>query len=558
MKRIIKLTQVMWKSSEEILSGSISMKSKSPLKKAGIYALFIGLYLYFGVLIYFFADYMMKTSMALNQPMLVAQLMIIALSGLFLFTSITLVPMILYFSKDIENYLVMPIKPRDIIASKYLVNIVYLYLISSLIIVPTLILYGVYGQLTFSFVIMLLLSIMILPIVPLALAIIIVTLLMSFAPIFKNKNLFTYITTFSTLALVMYFSAIPSDASGAVSNDFINSIITGDMLIIKALTYVIPSVSFLVKAVVNTSLLDWGIALIISAGSLVLLLLITEPLYFKGVIGIGEKQSKHKKLSQTDISKQSLAKTTLFSIMTYDLKNMLRTPVFVINYFTSALIIPVIAVVPFLSNSQDIIENIQTIDITEILGYFPLTDRFLYLACFSLAIGVFMSNIMLISATAISREGKTMSVFQSMPISFKTIVRAKVLLATLISIVVPTLIGIILSIWLKLNLVYFVLYFVVIVLSSLFVNQISIIPDILKPKLKWEREQQAVKQNIIPVLIMMPLMFLSFAIVILTFTWGPGKVLITAAIVMIALGIGAHILINNLSDSKLRKTVQSL
>jgi len=66
------------------------------------------------------------------------------------------------------------------------------------------------------------------------------------------------------------------------------------------------------------------------------------------------------------------------------------------------------------------------------------------------------------------------------------------------------------------NIMFILLSLVIVFLSSLVVNQVGILMDILWPKLNWDTEQKAVKQNFNSVIHM----FLGFALTALSIFLG--------------------------------------
>lgn len=129
-----------------------------------------------------------------------------------------------------------------------------------------------------------------------------------------------------------------------------------------------------------------------------------------------------------------------------------------------------------------------------------------------IAVGLTMGSINMISATAISREGQFFYFMKMIPMSYRDQLNAKAASGIILS-----LSGILFTIifagsYLKLPfyLIFILLFFAII--ATLFINYISLLVDVLRPKLVWESEQAAVKQNMNFLFTMIPSMGLSFLI----------------------------------------------
>jgi ABC-2 type transport system permease protein len=121
----------------------------------------------------------------------------------------------------------------------------------------------------------------------------------------------------------------------------------------------------------------------------------------------------------------------------------------------------------------------------------------------------------LITPTAISREGQNVYFMKFIPMPYFAQLLAKVFSGLIISLVgiLCFLIPIAWFIKLPLNLVLIAL--VASILASVFMNFLGMIADVLHPKLVWEQEASAVKQNMNVIFTMIPAFGLSFGIFIL-------------------------------------------
>ena len=125
----------------------------------------------------------------------------------------------------------------------------------------------------------------------------------------------------------------------------------------------------------------------------------------------------------------------------------------------------------------------------------------------------------MVSATAISREGQHVYFMKMIPMEIMDQLHAKSLSGFLLS-----LLGLILTVipaayFLKAPWYILAIFSVMAILGSLFINYLSIIVDVIHPKLVWETEQAAVKQNINFVFTMLPSFGLAYLLVWLALTF---------------------------------------
>ena len=110
-------------------------------------------------------------------------------------------------------------------------------------------------------------------------------------------------------------------------------------------------------------------------------------------------------------------------------------------------------------------------------------------------VGVFSGGINSVSATSISRDAYQLDGLLSLPVSRNTIVYSKVLTGCLVSMSTIGMIMLIIIFGLKLPWTFNILFLFIAILATVGFNSFSIILDLVKPKLNWTSEVQAVKNN---------------------------------------------------------------
>lgn len=407
----------------------------------------------------------------------------------FLF-SIFLIPSIFYFSKDSETLLALPLPPQTILSAKFSVCLVYEYAFTLIVCVPLFLAYANHAQISIVYILFAILLFMSLPIYPLVLSSIITMLLMRFVPFFKNRDRFNMIAGILSIVFAFSFSFLMN--SSTMTNDpnaLITMLVQGHNSMISLFSRIFPAIPFAANAVIDGDAVSLVIYLLITAAALGVLVLLGRWLYFKGAIGFSETKSSRKALSAKDYSRV-LRHSKVRTYLIKEMRLLIRTPVYALNCIGMCLLMPIMLLVIFLTTDTDTLLQ-QLPDITPYLdGKLP------YAILAGMAIGFLFSNLNLISATAISREGTNLSFMKYIPMTLKEQLHAKVLSGILMSVV---------SMLLTMLCFYYLLpifplfWYLLAAASSLITivlgNYASLALDILHPKLVWEQEAAAVKQN---------------------------------------------------------------
>lgn len=407
----------------------------------------------------------------------------------FLF-SIFLIPSIFYFSKDSETLLALPLPPQTILSAKFSVCLVYEYAFTLIVCVPLFLAYANHAQISIVYILFAILLFMSLPIYPLVLSSIITMLLMRFVPFFKNRDRFNMIAGILSIVFAFSFSFLMN--SSTMTNDpnaLITMLVQGHNSMISLFSRIFPAIPFAANAVIDGDAVSLVIYLLITAAALGVLVLLGRWLYFKGAIGFSETKSSRKALSAKDYSRV-LRHSKVRTYLIKEMRLLIRTPVYALNCIGMCLLMPIMLLVIFLTTDTDTLLQ-QLPDITPYLdGKLP------YAILAGMAIGFLFSNLNLISATAISREGTNLSFMKYIPMTLKEQLHAKVLSGILMSVV---------SMLLTMLCIYYLLpifplfWYLLADASSLITivlgNYASLALDILHPKLVWEQEAAAVKQN---------------------------------------------------------------
>lgn len=409
---------------------------------------------------------------------------------IFLF-SIFAIPSVYYFSKDIDHLLVLPIKPEIILTSKLAVCIVYEYLFAAAVLVPMYISFIL--QIGFSFLSFLcfLVIFLTLPIYPLVLSSVLTMVIMRFVPFFNNRDRFNLIggiiVVAAALGLSFWMQTMETEDMSAV----LMALMDGNNSLMQFGTMLFPFVPSAALSCFHGDLLQLLLYLGITAISLVVFLICGKLLYFKGAIGGSETSHSRHTFDQKQLS-ESRHHSVFRTYLIKEFKILFRTPVFFTNCVLTALLMPIILTVAVYTSLQGM--DLRAFITPQLLESIP--NLWCYVLVISFLVGSFMGGINMISSTAISREGTNAYFMKFIPVPVETQAFAKAACGIIISAVSGWLLLIPLHLVLSYP-VYLDLIFVVgSLVSVIMTNLFGILIDLLRPKLVWEQEAAAVKQNL--------------------------------------------------------------
>lgn len=444
---------------------------------------------------------------------------------IFLF-SMFAIPSVYYFSRDIDHLLVMPLKPQLILAAKFAVCVIYEYLFTAAILLPLYIAY----VLVFGFSILPLIAFLVLfftlPVFPLVISSVLTMLIMRFVPFFNNRDRFNLIGGVLLIVFALGLSVWSNSLNSADMESIVMSLLAGDNSLMQYGMVLFPFVPSAALACFHGDLLQLLVYLAITAAALLVFLLCGGVLYFKGAIGSSETSASRHAFSKKQLQSSS-HRPIFFTYLLKEIRLLFRTPVYFMNCILTGLIMPVLLIVIFFTSASDL--QLSAVLTPQLIHSLP--NLWCYVLLASFAVGGFMGNINAISCTAISREGANAYFMKYIPVPLQTQILAKCGSGILISALTAWLLLIPLHLLLSYSFLYDLLFIGGSLVSIVMSNLFGILIDLLHPKLVWEQEAAAVKQNLTAFVCIM----LSFLLVFLfgapLFLWP--KAIPTLAIILL-------------------------
>lgn len=407
--------------------------------------------------------------------------------------SIFLIPSVFYFSKDSEHLLYLPIKPQIILSSKFTVVLIYEYAFTLMILAPLFFAYIQSATISLLYYIFAIIIFLTMPIYALILSSIIAMLVMSFVPFFKNRDRFNMVAGLLSVVLAFGFSyIINSNSMGSDQNALITLLSDGNNSLISMFSIFFPGVPFAAKALISGNFINIIIYLGITTIAFLVFMTFGKFLYFKGAIGFNETGSSRKVLSANEMDKVNQKRNIVLAYTIKELKLLVRTPVYFLNCIAMVLVFPLLMLVFYFTGDINTIVNALPSFTNE-----SLTTLLPYTVFVGYALGFFVGNLNLISSTSISREGTNISFMKVIPLSLGKQIQAKLLSGMLMSFI--SLLLLVLVFYLLFPIFPIICYIIVLLTSIITIiisNYLGIMIDIIHPKLIWEQEAAAVKQNL--------------------------------------------------------------
>ena len=489
MSNVLTLTKVLIKNS--FRGGKRNQKVPTILILTLVLILCLGLPIFEGVkyLVGFFP------SLGLNPISLLSLVFPIGFILIFV-TSVFSIISTYFLSSDTEKLLPLPFKSWEILLAKYISSLVIVYIIVLSVLFPILIGMGVGAKAGFVYYLYSLIITFIFPIIPTSILSLIVTSLMRFSTKSRSKDKFTYVV--SLIAIVFSFTL--SFGSNYITNKIMsdpNQTITSlqqlaDTLgntMMKVFFFLYPAYYAMLHTSSFISILYLLGFILISSLLLIIFALVGQKAYLKGVMG--SKASK-KEVKEKTKDKEQKKKSVFKALVVRDIKSIWRYTAFNMNLLLMEIIVPIIMIVSTIFGFNNSEEGGTALD--TLLNSLSLNNPLSM--GIALGIALVLSSTALASPTAISREGKNASFLKGIPVKATTLVHSKMFFGTLSTIIIYLLIFVSAIFMGFLKPLDFIFLTIAALPINILMNYIGIMMDIKNPKLNWDNETAAVKQNL--------------------------------------------------------------
>lgn len=401
---------------------------------------------------------------------------------LMLFTAITAILILvegiyksgnlLFDCKDDNLLLALPVKKTTIVFIRLLKFYVFEVLYSALFMVPTLVAYATRTQVQSTFYLIAVLSVFILPIIPVIISSVVGAFISATSAKFKQKNLAQVVISMIVLLGVLYASF---NLQGLLNQLGENANVIGDAIA----KFYYPAVMFS-KLATEFNIQDLLIWLGINIGASVVTIFIMSKIYFKINSSLKiNKKSKGNSSYKIKVNKPFVA------LVKKELKKVGNTPVLITNaVFGMVLFLVVCFFVVFKIDSFQMDE--QFISKAQIISNMSLILYGL------ISFGSFTSSV---TSSMISLEGKRFPLLKSMPVSPYKVIMSKV--ATAMFIIIPFVIigDVIFCVKFRFGILEMMMIIVASILLPAITEIFGILVNLKYPNMSADTDAEAVKQS---------------------------------------------------------------
>lgn len=423
-----------------------------------------------------------------------------AISGLIIFIfGIFYTINVYYFAQDVEFLLPLPLKAGEILGAKFTITLLFEYLTQLLILAPLLVTFGIRSGAGLSYYLLAAGVFLSLPVIPLVLASLLAMALMSYSSIARHKDRFRiWAGGLGLIAALGVQFAMQKVMAGRKPEDFVRLLQEGKNSLADWAVQLFPGVRLAVKALLQQGAaagwLNLVLFLLLTGLFILILRLAGGALYFRGAVGGSESYAAHRALNAAEMAEAGRSGGQLGALILKEIRLLVRTPAFFMNCVLVNFIWPVMILFVMTSGEQEDIEGLRR-----------LVGSNVSLATLLLAgIGaaLLVAGVSGASASGISREGSQFFTSKYLPAPYLTQLKAKMTVAFLLALAGFALLLGVLAVLFQLPAAAIGLLLLATLPAIAFPVLAGMLLDVHFPKLVWDNEYRAVKQNMSIVLLM--------------------------------------------------------
>lgn len=395
----------------------------------------------------------------------------------------------LYFTGDIENLLPLPLKPREIVGAKIASIFCAESLVQLLVIFFSVI--GFFFALGLSFKNFLLgiLGMITLPMIPIIYCSIISLLIMSFTRFIKNKETIRKVGLVFVLAVLMLFVYFLGALQNFDLELYIEGFVNGDQTFLHVMRGIFPHINLFIDILVTGSIRSLLLYILVNIGFIVVLLGLADVCYFKGVVGLSSKDTESKK-SSSNILNNIKVENPINSYFKKEIFTLFRTSSYFLNCILINFIWPIFVYVICKLKFPDL-------TLSKLKNLVTSTDNNTLIIIFMFVIGVsiLLPALNSIASSSFSREGKNFYFMKYIPMDYSSQVYVKLLVSFIIAFIGVNVFSLIFYLIIGLKVSTAFIFLIISFLAILFICSLGIIIDSINPKLVWDDELNALREN---------------------------------------------------------------
>ncbi|QIB70214.1 hypothetical protein Ami103574_13340 [Aminipila butyrica] len=378
---------------------------------------------------------------------------------------------VLFGFGDYDMVMSLPVKNTTVIMSRLLSVYVVNFLISGVIMLPSMIIYGITYSISLSVWLMLLLSLFLASLLPMIIALSAGVLITAISVRFRYKNLLTIaLSTAAMLVLVVGSFAIPQEEAALTA--LIDSMI-------GSVYRIYPVAAWYTNALANSDWVSFGQFALLSMGASVIFVMVLSVFYSKINSALVEVRSK------SDYRLGTLkASSPFIALYKKELRRLVSLPIYAMNTCIGGVLMIVFSIAFLFINLEQAGNKMG------------LPDIMLWIQPISPWLVTFFVSISAATSSAISLEGKSNWLMCSAPVKPIVIFNSKI--AVSLSYLIPSILisCTLLAISLQTGFLETLALFTIPLVYAVFISIAGLFFNLKFPKYDWTSEYQAVKQSI--------------------------------------------------------------
>lgn len=479
-----------------VLTKSLSM-SRPQDKRRRVMMMILGLFGVFGVLLPvtfvsgLIVKLMTETLIPLGCESMGVELMFDVISVFTMIFGVHVIFNEFYFSNDLEYILPLPFKPYQVAAAKFTAAFTAENMMQFMLSLASVIGFGIAAKMPVISWLLAVVGIVTIPIVPMLYCAMISMLVMYFTRIIRNKEVIQRISTILVFVIVLIIVGSITTIQNLDIDHYVEALVSNDQTFFKVMRIVFPTIPLFVRTFAGHSLLALVEYVLVTVIFICIFLVIAHFTYYDGLIGLSAAGTKKKR----DMITKKLAGLKMHSpawaLFSKEVKVLLRTPPFFINCVAINFMWPVFVYAMLkISHQQWTFHELR-------MMYLVSHDVRLQLMIPLIVTGLslLMTAINSIGSNAISREGSAFSYMKYIPVPYSVQWNVKAMVSICFSAVGIWVFVLPVLIYMGMGPERLLMNMVLSVLCMMMVTYTGILIDSMQPKLIWDDEMSALREN---------------------------------------------------------------
>ncbi len=442
---------------------------------------------------------------SMGKPELMPVIMLTAVQILLFITSLFSAFNMMFGGNDREFMASLPIKGKYI----FLVNLFMAYLTelatAAVLILPVMVIYGIFNGMSLWLWLYGIPGILLFPVLPLCLASVIMLGIMVATGRSRHKELLVTVFSFLLLAAVFLGNLyLNSGSAGGTEENIMEGFLSSKADMISTVSYILPGAGLLAGAITTGGIsgLLCFLGLIAAEAVPGLLCIWLGCRYYFDVLRRLSYSAVKKKAG---LSRKSFrAAGPVKAMFVKEWRLALRSPVYAVNGLFNIVMGPVIVVFMFLSAGRQegslgmlagLIEQYPSAAVAVITG-----------------MTVFIGGMGMISSTTLSREGPAFWICKTIPVPVRTQMKGRLLAGCSMYFLCAVFMLLAFRVFVPLRPTHMLAAAVLSLGAGPGLTGIQMMPDIARPKLIWNQEKEAMKQNVNGMLAMLAALLLTLVL----------------------------------------------